>query len=702
MLKQILIIERDEQCLRLLSGLLDGIYECQSTRSCSEAFGQLNGKRSSKISAVLINLDNGLDDTAGFLTMLNGTPGLKDLPVLILAGSLEDFSHLRGIPRGIYDYLQIPQDADALRFRLKNLIARSEYTAYEKYRYSAEYDAVSGIYNRERFFDATKRLIDSRAETFFVVGWFDLDRFKAYNDLFGMKEGDRLLSEIGRFFHVTFSADATYGRIAADHFVFCLPRERLDEEALIGQFLRRFSAYQPNFVISPRIGIYPVEDRSLDVNIMCDRAYMALRSIKAGSPKRYACYNETMRSRILEEQTLIGDVQTALREEQFEVYLQPQYNHHTGALVGAEALVRWNHPVRGLITPASFIPILEKNGLITQLDLYVWTQVCKLLRRWRDAGLPQISVSVNVSRADIQSLDLCRTILQLTRESDVKPQDLRLEITETAYTESAELLIDSVRSLQSEGFLIEMDDFGKGQSSLNTLKNVPVDVLKLDLGFLKETGSIGTRSGVILNSILQMAHWLNLAVIAEGVETLQQADYLCSIGCNIVQGYLYAQPMSAEQFRQLLEGGKTERFFGEDLLLSQLNEKELWDPDANAASIFRRFLGAAGVFELCDGTVTAIRSSQKLGELMEVDFSDLSGPASDVLSRVAPDQQKKVLALFISAAKTGRESTGRIRYQTPVSNVTLQLFLRILQVGLSAKRRVFLVACEDITSVFTK
>lgn len=699
MLKQILIIERDEQCLNLLTGLLTGVYECQSAKTCSEAFGQLSSKSSSKISAVLTNLNNGLDETIGFFAMLNETPGLRDLPVLILAGSLEDFSQLRGVPRGIYDYLQIPQDADALPFRLKNLIARSEYTAYEKYRYSAEYDAVSGIYNRDRFFEATRRLIDSHAETAFVVCWFDLDRFKAYNDLFGMKEGDRLLTEIGRFFHAMFSANATYGRIAADHFVFCLARERFHAQEVIEQFIRQFRSYQPNFVVSPRIGIYSVDDRSLDVNIMCDRAFMALRSSKTGSSKRFAYYNETMRSQVLEEQALIGDVQAALREEQFEVYLQPQYNHPTGALVGAEALVRWNHPMRGVITPASFIPILEKNGLITQLDLFVWEQVCKLLRRWRDAGLPQVSVSVNVSRADIQSLDLCKTILQLTRESGIKPQDLRLEITETAYIESADLLVESVRSLQSEGFLIEMDDFGKGQSSLNTLKNVPVDVLKLDLGFLKETGSIGTRSGVILNSILQMAHWLNLAVIAEGVETLQQADYLCSIGCNIIQGYLYSQPIPAQEFQLLLESGNTERFFGEDLLLSQLNEKELWDPDANVASIFRRFLGAAGIFELCDGTVTAIRSSRKLGELMEVDFSDLSGHASDVLSRVAPDQRKKVLSLFVSAAKTGTESTGRIHYQTPVSNVTLQLFLRILQVGLSAKRRVFLVACEDITSV---
>ncbi len=698
MLKQILIIERDAQSLSLLTGMLTGDYELQHVQNCSEAFDLLRNRHSSRISAALINLaDNGADEAAGFLSLLNGAPGLRDLPVLILADRFEDFSRIRDIPRGTYDYLQAPLDRAVLLFRLKNLIERGEYAAYGKYRYIAEYDPVSGIYNRERFFDATKRMIAAHADRRYVVGWFDIDRFKAYNDLFGMKAGDRLLAEIGSFFRNALDASGTYGRLMADHFVFCLPEERFDPEMLIGRFVRQFAAHQSNFVISPRVGVYRVEDAALDVNLMCDRAYMALRSVKTGSARRIAYYNESMRSRILEEQQLIGDVQEALQKEQFEVFLQPQYNHHSGALVGAEALVRWNHPTKGMIQPSSFIPVLEKNGLITQLDIYVWTQTCKLLRRWREEGLPQISVSVNVSRVDIQALDLCRTILRLTEENGATPQELRLEITETAYIENAGLLIEAVRELQSKGFFIEMDDFGKGQSSLNALKNVPVDVLKLDLGFLKESGSDGGRSGVILNSILHMAHWLNLTVIAEGVETLQQADYLCSIGCNIIQGYLYARPMPAREFEELLKSGTTTRFHDKALLLSQIDAKELWDPDAQAASLFRHFLGAAGVFELCGETVSALRSNRKLVELMEVDFPDLSETASDVLKRISPDQRPAVLALLVRAAGTGRESTGRIRYQTPVSKVELQLFLRIQQIGSSASRHVFLVAFEDIT-----
>ena len=702
MRKQILIIEQDANILAFLENALSSAYELIQATGFIHALDILRAKQASRISAVLVDLTMSKDEGSVFLASLTNTPGLRDLPVLVLADSFTDSilfdesAAIKGLQRGTYDYLQKPVNEAALSFRLKNMIERGEYTAYGKYRYLAEYDPVSAIYNRDRFYNATRHMLDVQETKEYVLARFDIDRFKAFNDLFGISAGDRLLAEIGKFMRQTFDNSVTFGRLEADHFAFCIQQAQLQPQAFINQFQEYFSVYQLNFVISARIGIYQIADPSLDVNLMCDRALMALRSVKSGSGARIAYYDESMRKRILEEQALIGDVDNALRNEQFEVYLQPQYNHRTRKIVGAEALVRWNHPQKGLVMPASFIPVLEKVGLISLLDVYVWERTCKLMRRWRDMGLPHISISVNVSRADIHFLNLAETLERITRENEIPSCDLRLEITETAYIENAELLLEAVKELRALGFLLEMDDFGKGQSSLNTLKNVPVDVLKLDMGFLKETESSEGRSGIILNSVMQMAHWLNLAVIAEGVETLRQADYLLSIGCDIVQGYLYARPMPAEKFEAMLQRGDVAEFTDESALNSKIDARELWNPNAEASSIFRHFIGPAGIFELCRNTLWAIRANRKLSDLMELEFSDLKSQTSNVLNWLSPEQVDIALSILNHAKEQGGESTGQLDYVTPVSKRKLHLYLHVSEIGASHYRQVFFIVFENV------
>ncbi|MEN6340010.1 MAG: EAL domain-containing protein [Clostridiaceae bacterium] len=698
MLKQVLIVGDDGDGCNQLVDALFGTYEIRLAKCGSEALSILSGKNAARISAILLDLSRASTDGIAFLSTLSGTPGLRDLPVLVLADPLDHGAELRGLEYGAYDFVTMPFNPAILAFRLKNTIERSEYAAFSKYRYLAEYDAISGVYNRTKFYDAARRVLDANPETRFILARFDLDRFKAYNDLFGMEEGDKLLREMGRFFLRNLDPETNYGRLEADHFVFCLPEERFKAGRLISDFSVHFGSFQPNFVLSPRIGVFQITDPSLDVSRMCDRALMALRSIKSGSALRVAYYDDSMRKRILEEQALIGDMEEALRQEQYEVYLQPQYNHRTRQLVGAEALVRWNHPQKGMIPPNSFIPILEKNGFISRLDFFVWERVCQLLKRWHEEGMPVVSISVNLSAADIQMPNLCGALVDLTRKYCVDPRELRLEITETSYMENAERFLSVIGALREQGFWVEMDDFGKGYSSLNTLKNVPVDVLKLDLGFLRETESSGGRSGIILNAVMHMAHWLNLPVIAEGVETLRQADYLASIGCDLVQGYLYAHPLPIPEFEALLTRGETGDFIGDYALLSQIDVKELWNPDSEATTIFRSFVGPAGLFEQHDGRLEALRINQKLCDLFEIDYTTFRAHSANALDLFDEAQRAAILSMLEHAGMETEEASCQILFHAVKTSRAIRLLFRAQIIAISVDRKVFFIGCEDFTA----
>jgi len=699
MLKQILIVDDAADSRQLLREALSSIYELIEAQNGSEALLALSGKNASHISAALLSFSGSSPDGFSFLAALRDAPGLKDLPVLVLTDSLDGATEQRSLELGAYDFVPKPINPSILVSRLKNAIEHSEYAAFAKYRYLAEYDAISGIYNRTRFYAATHRMLETHPTQAYLLGRFDLDRFKAYNDLFGMEAGDRLLLEIGDFLRETFSLDAVFGHLEADHFAFCAPSKGFKPGRFLVEFSSRFGAFQPNFVLSPRLGIFYIEDITLDVSLMCDRALMALRSIKGGAARRVAYYSEYMRKHILEEQALIGDVETALKQQQFEVYLQPQYNHRTHQLVGAEALVRWNHPEKGMISPDSFIPILEKNGFISRLDYFVWDSVCRLLARWREQGLPDISVSVNISRVDIQVPNFCRSLINLVQRYGVEPCNLRLEITETAYIESASQLLSVVNKLRDEGFVVEMDDFGKGYSSLNTLKNVPVDILKLDMGFLhedEEGGSHG-RGGVILNSVMHMAHWLNISVIAEGVETLRQADYLMSIGCDVVQGYLYSRPLPVTAFEKLLFQRDVGDFVHDYTLLSQIDVKELWDPASDATSVFKNFVGPAGLFELHDEVLELLRVNQKLCAILEIDYSAFRTHSSDVLLFCSDLQRLAVLEMLHRVMRDGAESTCQFPFESFKTHTPMLLLLRAHVIAASTNRKVFFIGFESVS-----
>ena len=275
--------------------------------------------------------------------------------------------------------------------------------------------------------------------------------------------------------------------------------------------------------------------------------------IKGRYDQHFAVYDDAMREELLWEQTITNEMTTALSSEQFEVYLQPKYRLQDGVLAGAEALVRWNHPKQGFLSPITFIPLFEKNGFITKLDQFVWDKTCAVLRQWDNKGYPPLSVSVNVSRADIYNADLTNILLKTVQKYGLGVSRLPLEITESAYTENPIQIIEAVESLKKLGFLIEMDDFGSGYSSLNMLNQLSLDILKLDMQFIRSETTKPKSQG-ILRHIMAIAGTMGLRVVAEGVETKEQLERLCEIGCDYGQGYYFAKPMPCEAFETLMRG----------------------------------------------------------------------------------------------------------------------------------------------------
>ena len=421
----------------------------------------------------------------------------------------------------------------------------------EELRYLLEHDALIGLYNRSTFCRKTADFLKQNPEGTYNMVQFDIERFKVINELYGNFMGDRILLLIAEGLQKCLKRKGTYGRLEADHFAVCLPAGTEELLYVREQMDKSLSSVKIEQKINLYYGVYTIEDRGMSVDLMCDRANLALRTVKGNSNRSYAVYNDELHQVVLSEQQLTNSMEDALLQRQFEVYYQPVVDLKTGEVVSAEALVRWNHPEKGMVSPGFFIPFFEHNGFIIKLDAYIREEVCRNMLELRRRGLSSIPVSVNVSRLEFYDPNLCRSIIDLTERYRLKPGMMRLEITESAYTDNPQQLLAAMKELQSYGFQVLMDDFGSGYSSLNMLKDVPVDILKLDMKFLENQGISG-RGPEILASLVRMAKKLGMRTIAEGIETKEQGEFLRSIGCEYGQGYYYARPMPADAFTGLL------------------------------------------------------------------------------------------------------------------------------------------------------
>ena len=375
----------------------------------------------------------------------------------------------------------------------------------------------------------------------------DICHFKIVNELYGMHAGDTLLQEIAeQLKKLSEKHTMICARFMADHYYICIPKGVFEESILP----RSFQTSLEDVDVRVVYGVFFVnKDEDIPVNVMCDRAWLAVHG-KSNDYKEYIhFYDSAEHKQMMLEQEIEKEMEKALAEKQFYIVVQPKYDPNKECVVGGETLVRWQHPVKGLISPGVFIPVFEKNGFIIQLDYYVWEETCRLLSKWKHEGKKYVPISVNVSRAHFYGSELLKKLNELIETYDLETKDLELEITESSCGEGAEDIHSKIQELQDSGFKIAMDDFGSGYSSLNMLKEMPLDIIKMDLKFLEGEGE---KSHLILKSLIEMAKTIGLKVVVEGVEELEQVEFLSQFeGCSL-QGYYYSRPIVEEEFEKML------------------------------------------------------------------------------------------------------------------------------------------------------
>ena len=477
-------------------------------------------------------------------------------------------------------------------------------------------DELTHLYNRAGFYKKAEEMIEAHAPGHYILTCINIDSFKVINDQFGTDIGDEVLKHVAVSISECLEGeDAIVARISADDFA-VLYTAAYSENAKQHIEAAHSRACAPNCIrqrIHTRVGRYFVTDKSLDITNMFDRAKIAADSIRGHFTKKIEYYSEDMREKLIARQRILFSMAEALERGEFEVWLQPQYNHATGAAIGSEALARWKHE-GNYIPPSDFIPVFEETDFIYELDLYMWEQCCRLLRRHIDEGNSPLPISVNISRRDIIHDDFPATLVGIVQNYDIPINLFRLEITESAFSGDAKQTISKIRDLSDMGYIIEIDDFGSGYSTLNTLKDVPSSVLKLDMRFFENTEN-NKRAGTIIEAVVRMAKWLDMAVIAEGVETKHQADYLKSIGCYYIQGYYYARPMPVVEFEKLAAKVHREPELTRLKTLKTFDNNDFWDPESMDTLIFNSYIGGACIFEYAGRKTELLRVNDQFFEI---------------------------------------------------------------------------------------
>ena len=416
---------------------------------------------------------------------------------------------------------------------------------------------LTGLYNRDYFYRYARQFDQHYKDLDMDAIVVDVHHFHMVNERYGKAYGDEVLKNISdKLREVFYESGAIICRKMADTFMVYCPH-RTDYQELLDWITEGLSGDNTNNRIRLRMGVYPIVDKSIEMEQRFDRAKLAADTVRGNYVQNIAFYDKRLHEEQLYAEQLLEDFHEALKKQQFTVFYQPKYDIRPDVpvLASAEALVRWKHPKLGIISPGVFIPLFEENGMIRELDQYVWRTAAMQIREWKDRFGYAVPVSVNVSRVDMYDPALMGIFQNLLQEFSLTSGELLLEITESAYTQDSDQMIRVVKGLRALGFRIEMDDFGTGYSSLSMISSLPIDALKLDMNFIRNAFREG-RDTRLIEVIIDIAEYLSVPVIAEGVETEEQFRVLKSMGCDIVQGYYFSRPVPAPEFEVFLKQKK--------------------------------------------------------------------------------------------------------------------------------------------------
>lgn len=608
----ILILGQDSATYSFFSDLFSKYFNIIFSNSIKDAIRHLD--KNNKVSVAVLDLNSFVEDVNYFKEFFDSA---KEHLVSVSVIAKEDI--VRGnadfMKLGATDIIRPPLIKQIVLCSINNLSfihevisANDDSINYasvleqqKEFSRLIEHDDLTGLLNRKGFYSYMTYILESnKGKKRYLVGLLDVDDFKVVNYLKGVKVGDELLKDIADCL-LTFSQGETaiFSRFENDHFYFFIELDTIQPELALKATQDWITSNSLFLTSGLRMGIYYINNaETIDVFRDCQKALFALQTIKGSFSNRIAYYNDRIYDKVISEQQLTSEMVNALTKKQFEVYYQPQYNYDTNKVCGAEALVRWNHPTMGLLMPGKFIPLFERNGFIIKLDQFVWESVCEQLSKWvSEYGEDNVPpVSVNISRFDIYHFKVVDFLKELVLKYRLPIKLLRVEITESSYMVEPERLLGIVKKLMDFGFLVEMDDFGSAYSSLNMLKDIPVNVLKLDLKFLSGSDEHG-RSGIILTNIIRMAHWLSLPIIAEGVESKNQADYLKSIGVILMQGFYFSKPIQVKEYETVFKKCNVThqlRAFEH----SNINDVEQFlDASNQTAIVFNTYVGGAIIIQ---------------------------------------------------------------------------------------------------------
>ena len=545
--RRILVIEDEPVNQELLKFMLAETYEVVLAGTGAEALAAVR-EQFDTLSLILLDLN--LPDMHGLdvLRQLKADTSYARLPVIVMTADRE--AEVESLTIGAIDF--IPKPYPQPRVVLARVLRTIELSEDRDIIRWTERDQLTGLYNREYFYRYAAQFDVYHKDLATDAIVIDINHFHMINDRYGKVYGDELLKRIGeRIRDAVKEANGIVCRRGADTFLVYCPHR--NDYADILETASVSLQGEGEARIRLRMGVYANVDKTIDIERRFDRAKLAADTVKNTFTKAIAIYDDSLRESEVFAEQLVEDFPAAIREKQFLVYYQPKFNiqYDTPVLSSAEALVRWKHPRLGMVSPGVFIPLFEKNGLIQELDNYVWREVAAQIREWKDRLGISVPVSINVSRIDVYDPELVNKLVELVRRNDLSFSELLLEITESAYTEDSEQIIERVKRLRDEGFRIEMDDFGSGYSSLNMISELPIDALKLDMQFIR-TAFKDRKDTRLLEAVIQLADSLEVPTIAEGVETAEQLLSLKGMGCDIVQGYYFSRPLPADEFEKFV------------------------------------------------------------------------------------------------------------------------------------------------------
>ena len=562
--KQTMLIVDDEEINRdLLGSYFQGDFKLLLTADGKEA---LDYVYSQAVDIILLDLHMPMLSGMEVLEKLHSSPYYADIPIIVTTASNDDDSEAIAMQKGAADYITKPYNPIIVRCRIFNVLGRRENERRKVYldnqqrrinemQQIIDIDQLTGLLTQNTFFEQLPTIIMKENHTKYYVIYLDIVSFKLINELFNMETGDIILKTAASYFNTIIGKRGIATHLAADAFALLVPEDILDMDLLIqglDAIMHSLSIYR---TVTFYAGVYPIDNVYLAPEQMLDRAHLAMTSARRQQAKRYMVYDAALRARLQEEQFIAKEMENALSTGQFFVKFQPIYQL-AGDIVQAlpiasEALLRWQHPQEGLISPTKFIPIFEKNGFINRIDRYAWEQACHFLSRQKDWGLPVYPVSINISHVNFHDISFVDYLQQLLRKYDLKPWMLWLELTEKSYSQFPEQFFKSLRRLKSCGFQVIIDAFGSNFSSVGLLQNSTVDMLKINFRTFYTQAPV-ERTDIILKSVIDMAKKLNIRVIIEGVETKEAAKKMFRMDCCIMQGFYYSKPLTSDSYIELL------------------------------------------------------------------------------------------------------------------------------------------------------